>query len=354
MNTTNGEAYVLLNGEYHKGNVKKVLYDHILVKRVAKAKTLNMQGNFLSLEGVNNKISNTILYNWDIDDDLVQFCVKARLNIIPTNFNIFIWNRLPIQSVLCATTKLNRLHDPKCALCHQNWIACMIQSVLCATTKLNRLHDPKCALCHHKTESPAWSKVCSVPPQNWIACMTQSVLCATTKLNRLHDPKCALCHHKTESPAWPKVCSVPPQNWIACMILSVLCATTKLNRLHDPKCALCHHKTESPAWSKVCSVPPQNWIACMIQSVLCATTKLNRLHDPKCALCHHKTESPAHVLNGCHVLKNFYSARHNRIVDEVFKFVKPLKRRFRFHKDEFINTVITDNDFGKIVCQISS
>ena len=40
------------NGEYHKGNVKKVLYDHILVKRVAKAKTLNMQGNFLSLEDI--------------------------------------------------------------------------------------------------------------------------------------------------------------------------------------------------------------------------------------------------------------------------------------------------------------
>ena len=85
-----GEAYVLLNGEYHKGNVKKVLYDHILVKCVAKAKTLNMQGNFLSMEGVNNRISNTILYNWNIDDDLVKFCVKARLNIIPTNFNIFL------------------------------------------------------------------------------------------------------------------------------------------------------------------------------------------------------------------------------------------------------------------------
>ena len=46
LHVRDGEAYVLLNGEYHKGNVKKVLYDHILVKRVAKAKTLNMQGNF--------------------------------------------------------------------------------------------------------------------------------------------------------------------------------------------------------------------------------------------------------------------------------------------------------------------
>ena len=161
-----GEACILVNGEYHKGGkIKAILYDYIMAKRIEKAKSLNMQGNFLSMEGINNKISNTILYNWNVSDDLVKFCVKARLNIIPTNFNIFIWNRQ---------------------------------------------------------------------------------------------------------------------------------------------------------------------------------------HDPKCSLCQHKTESTAHVLNGCHVLNNFYSARHNRIVDEVFKFVHPLKRRFRFYKDKFINTIIPDIDFSEI------
>ena len=162
-----GYAYVLINGEYIKGNsVKKVLYDHMLSKRIIKAKTLNMQGNFLAMEGINKQLSNTILYNWNVDDDLMKFCVRARLNIIPTNFNIFIWNRT---------------------------------------------------------------------------------------------------------------------------------------------------------------------------------------HEPKCSLCQHKTESTAHVLNVCHTFRNFYSARHNRIVGEVFKFIKPLRRRFRFYKDQFINTVIPTINFDAII-----
>ena len=160
-------AYILLNDEYIRGNkVKKAIYDHLLSKRILKTKTLNMQGNFLAMIGINDKLSKTILYNWNVDDDLMKFCVRARLNIIPTNFNIFIWNRA---------------------------------------------------------------------------------------------------------------------------------------------------------------------------------------HNPKCCLCSHKTESTAHVLNGCHILKNFYSARHNRIVDEIFKFVKPLKKRFRFHKDQLVNTIIPDVDFGDIM-----
>ena len=162
-----GDAYVLLNGEYIKGdNVKTNIYHHMLRKRIGKAKTLNMQGNFLGIEGTNKKLSNTILYNWNVDDMLMSFLVKARLNIIPTNFNIFIWNRT---------------------------------------------------------------------------------------------------------------------------------------------------------------------------------------HDPKCSLCEHKTESTAHVLNGCRVLRNFYSARHNRIVDEIFKFVKPLRKRFRFYKDRFINTIITTINFDSLI-----
>ena len=44
-----------------------------------------------------------------------------------------------------------------------------------------------------------------------------------------------------------------------------------------------------------------------------------------------------------------YSARHNRIVDEILSFVKPLKRRFRFHKDQLINTIIPNIDFSGIV-----
>ena len=162
-----GFAYVQINDEYFNGiNVKKVLHEHILSKRIQRAKSLNMQGNFISMIGINNKLSNTILYNWNVDDNLMKFCVRARLNIIPTNFNIFIWNRT---------------------------------------------------------------------------------------------------------------------------------------------------------------------------------------HDPKCLLCQHKTESTAHVLNGCRILKNFYSARHNRIVDKICEFVKPLKKRLRCHKDQLINTVIPFVEFNDLI-----
>ena len=35
----------------------------------------------------------TIHYNWKLNDQLLIFCVKTRLNILPTNFTLFIWNR---------------------------------------------------------------------------------------------------------------------------------------------------------------------------------------------------------------------------------------------------------------------
>ena len=162
-----GYAYVLVNGENVKGNrVKDALYDHMLAKRISKARTLNMQGNFLAMGGINKKLSSTILYNWNVDDKLMTFIVRCRLNIIPTNFNIFIWNRA---------------------------------------------------------------------------------------------------------------------------------------------------------------------------------------HNPKCNLCHHPTESTAHVMNSCRILRNFYSARHNRIVNEIYKFVKPLKKRFRTHKDQHISTIITNISFENVV-----
>ena len=39
------------------------------------------------------KISNTIHYNWKLIGELLIFCVKARLNILPKNFTLYIWNR---------------------------------------------------------------------------------------------------------------------------------------------------------------------------------------------------------------------------------------------------------------------
>ena len=62
-------------------------------------------GCVLEIQNVDEKISNTIHYNWKLNDELLTFFVKARLNILPTNFTLYIWNRV---------------NDPKC----QFWNHC--------------------------------------------------------------------------------------------------------------------------------------------------------------------------------------------------------------------------------------
>ena len=62
-------------------------------------------GCVLEIQNVDEKISNTIHYNWKLNNELLIFCVKARLNILPTNFTLYIWNRV---------------NDPKC----QFWNHC--------------------------------------------------------------------------------------------------------------------------------------------------------------------------------------------------------------------------------------
>ena len=73
--------------------LQKRLFKITTTKRIEKAKSLVLQGNFIQLPGIIAKASHSIYYNSKINDDLVKFCLKARLNILPTNFTKFIWNR---------------------------------------------------------------------------------------------------------------------------------------------------------------------------------------------------------------------------------------------------------------------
>ena len=52
----------------------------------AHAGSFGLQRTFLQIQNVHEKISNIIHYNWKLNDELLIFCVKARLNILPTNF----------------------------------------------------------------------------------------------------------------------------------------------------------------------------------------------------------------------------------------------------------------------------
>ena len=91
----NDTAVVMLNDTIisQGSQLQKSLYALCTKKDLEKATTLSIQGPFYCLINVNKKISNTILYNWVVNDDLIKFVIKARLSILPTNFTTYIWNR---------------------------------------------------------------------------------------------------------------------------------------------------------------------------------------------------------------------------------------------------------------------
>ena len=43
------------------------------------AEGLNLQAAFLKLQNISEKLSQTVHYNWKLNDQLLTFCVKARL-----------------------------------------------------------------------------------------------------------------------------------------------------------------------------------------------------------------------------------------------------------------------------------
>ena len=86
-------VYVSPDKYFDENNLQKKLYEHVMRQMCEHAETLRLQGAFLNMGEVERKISNSIYYNWKIDDTLIIFCLKARLNILPTNFTKHIWNR---------------------------------------------------------------------------------------------------------------------------------------------------------------------------------------------------------------------------------------------------------------------
>ena len=48
------------------------------------------------------------------------------------------------------------------------------------------------------------------------------------------------------------------------------------------------------------------------------------LYTKRCSLCNHPNDTGSHILNGCTKLKSFYIERHNRIVDLIYKKLKPI------------------------------
>ena len=100
----NNLATIIFNDKpCHSNNLNKALFEYSKSQLKAHAGSLSLQGAFLQIQNVDEKISNTIHYNWKLNDELLTFFVKARLNILPTNFTLYIWNRDK---------------DPRCQFCN--------------------------------------------------------------------------------------------------------------------------------------------------------------------------------------------------------------------------------------------
>ena len=68
----------------------------------------------------------------------------------------------------------------------------------------------------------------------------------------------------------------------------------------------------------------------------------NREHDPLCPFCRNHTESMAHLMNGCHEFRNFYSRHHNRIADKVEDVISQSNRRLRVYSNKLMKTIFTE------------
>ena len=68
----------------------------------------------------------------------------------------------------------------------------------------------------------------------------------------------------------------------------------------------------------------------------------NRDHNANCPFgCQH-TESMAHLLNGCiKTFGNFYSRRHNRIVEKIAEYLRSCRCRYRIYQEKQSESIFT-------------
>ena len=106
------EAVVIYNGMVLPNhNLQNKLFDLCIRRDLANAESLTLQGPFFCLKNVNMKASHSIFYNWKVNDELIKFVAKARLNILPTNFTTHIWNRgITTHYALLVAIKLRVWH----------------------------------------------------------------------------------------------------------------------------------------------------------------------------------------------------------------------------------------------------
>ena len=56
----------------HSNNLNKTLFEYLKSQLKVHARSLSVQGAFLQIQNVDEKMSNTIHYNWRLDDELLK------------------------------------------------------------------------------------------------------------------------------------------------------------------------------------------------------------------------------------------------------------------------------------------
>ena len=101
----NNDVIVIDGREINQKNLKQEFEKEFENIDLLRCLELQMQGNFIKMENIEPKISHQIYYGWKLSDSLVAFIVWARMNQLPCNQIINMWNKE---------------HEKRCKLCNQN------------------------------------------------------------------------------------------------------------------------------------------------------------------------------------------------------------------------------------------
>ena len=100
------KATIIIDGrEINQRNLKREIEKEFEKIDLLGCLELRMQGNFIKMENIEQKISHQIYYGWKLSDSLVTFVVRARMNQLPCNQLINMWNKE---------------HEKRCTLCNHN------------------------------------------------------------------------------------------------------------------------------------------------------------------------------------------------------------------------------------------
>ena len=103
-------ATIIIDGrEINQRNLKQEIEKEFEKIDLLGCLELRMQGNFVDMENIEQKISHQIYYGWKLSHSLVTFVIRARMNQLPCNQFINLWNKEHEKDAHYASITLSQL-----------------------------------------------------------------------------------------------------------------------------------------------------------------------------------------------------------------------------------------------------